>query len=66
MRITVNGRESVVERSLSITELLAEFGLAPLRVAVELNEQLIKRAAFDATWLSEGDQIEIVTLVGGG
>lgn len=66
MRLTVNGRESVFERTLSVAELLAEFDLAPLRVAVEVNLQLVKRASFDSTLLSEGDQVEIVTLVGGG
>jgi thiamine biosynthesis protein ThiS len=35
-------------------------------VAVEVNCDLVPRRSFEATALKEGDQIEIVTLVGGG
>jgi thiamine biosynthesis protein ThiS len=35
-------------------------------VAVEHNLVVLKRAAFDATLVSEGDSVEIVNFVGGG
>jgi thiamine biosynthesis protein ThiS len=35
-------------------------------VAIEHNEVVLKRHAFDTTRLQEGDQVEIVNFVGGG
>jgi sulfur carrier protein len=40
--------------------------LEPIRVAVEINENLIPRKTFAKTVLREGDRVEVVTLVGGG
>lgn len=66
MQITVNGEPKKLDGSVTVTELLDLFGLKPKRVAVEVNEQLVRRANFGETTLNEGDRIEIVTLVGGG
>lgn len=49
-----------------MAELLAERKLIPLRVAVEVNEELVPRKQFAETALRDGDRIEIVTFVGGG
>jgi thiamine biosynthesis protein ThiS len=51
---------------MTLDGLLTELNLPPRRVAVELNRQLVRRAAFGQTTLREGDALEIVTLVGGG
>lgn len=40
--------------------------LEPIRVAVEVNEDVVPRRAFSAHRLHEGDRVEIVTFVGGG
>jgi thiamine biosynthesis protein ThiS len=45
---------------------LASLEIDARRVAVEHNLVVLKRAAFDATRLSEGDNVEIVNFVGGG
>ena len=66
MRITVNGEQREVESSLTVAQLLKKYDLAPLRVAVEINRELVRRARFDEAYLAEGDVVEIVTLVGGG
>lgn len=66
MQITLNGEAQTLDNVSTVSELLARFELAPQRVAVEINEQLVKRALFDATPVREGDRVEIVTLVGGG
>ncbi len=34
--------------------------------AVEVNKQLVRRPSYGETPLRDGDQVEIVTLVGGG
>lgn len=66
MQITVNGNAEMVTDGWTLSDLLQRFELTPERVAVELNEQLIRRATFATTPLRTGDRVEIVTLVGGG
>lgn len=66
MRIIVNGESRETPEAATIADLLGEFDLTPQRVAVEVNEQLVRRAEFAGTALHEGDRVEIVTLVGGG
>lgn len=66
VHLYVNGEPHRFEDALSVAELLEHFGLAPQRVAVELNEQLVRRGQYVQTPLRDGDHVEIVTLVGGG
>ncbi len=66
MRLTVNGKPERIEGVSTLTELLVHFDLAPIRVAIEVNRELVSRGEFDRTALREDDQIEIVTFVGGG
>lgn len=66
MQIQVNGETTTLPDGLTVADLIAQHGLAPERVAVEVNEQLVRRAQFGQTPLSAGDRVEIVTLVGGG
>ena len=66
MTITLNGDPLELERPMTVTELLAHLEIDPRRVAVEHNLVVVKRGAFDATVVREGDQVEIVNFVGGG
>ena len=66
MRIRVNGDWAEHEDGLSVAGLLEAMSLEPLRVAVERNQQLVRRAEHAETQLADGDELEIVTLVGGG
>ena len=66
MTITLNGDPFDLSGPLTVTELLASLDLDARRVAVEYNLVVLKRAAFDATLVNEGDAIEIVNFVGGG
>jgi len=66
MRIVVNGKGREVADEITIAELIDDLSLQPLRVAVERNKQLVPRASHVRTTLFEDDQLEIVTLVGGG
>ena len=64
--IQLNGDPLEVSGPLTVSELLARLEIDWRRVAVERNLVILKRAAFDATIVGEGDQIEIVNFVGGG
>lgn len=64
--ISINGESRRFADSLSVRRLLSELGLDPKKVAVELNGDVVPRDTHDARQLSDGDTVEIVTLVGGG
>jgi len=66
MQILVNGSPQELDTEATVAQLLEKLQLAPIRVAVELNEELVPRREFAATDLHPGDRLEIVTLVGGG
>lgn len=66
MNVTVNGKAEQLEDGMTLAALVAKYGLVPLRVAVEVNQELVSRRNYDATSLKDGDRVEIVTFVGGG
>jgi thiamine biosynthesis protein ThiS len=65
MRVKVNGQEEQLPDGSDILAVLTANRLTPEKVAVELNRRLVRAAKYD-TQLKEGDEIEIVTFVGGG
>jgi len=66
MQVTINGKNQTLTDGITVAELLAQLDLQPIRVAVEVNEDLVPRKTFAETPVRDGDQIEIVTFVGGG
>ncbi len=66
MRVRVNGEEREIPEGASVPVLLAALGLEPARVAVERNRLVVRRASWAETTLAEGDELEILTFVGGG
>ncbi|HEV2762326.1 MAG TPA: sulfur carrier protein ThiS [Pyrinomonadaceae bacterium] len=66
MRVQLNGETKDVAEGLSLEELVAQLNLAPERLAVELNREVVRRADWPRVKLSEGDRVEIVHFVGGG
>ena len=66
MKLTVNGAEKTVAEGLTLAQLVRELGLDKNPIAIEVNRQVVPRDRHGETRLSEGDRLEIVTLVGGG
>jgi len=64
--IFVNGQSRELPQPLTVAELLQHLEIPPRGVAVEVNLQLVARARHAEHQLSDGDQLEIVSLVGGG
>lgn len=64
--ITLNDAARTVASGLTIEGLLVDLKLQPRFLAVELNRRVVPRADHATTLLSDGDRVEIVTLVGGG
>jgi thiazole synthase len=51
---------------MSLGELAGELGLEPAKVAVERNLTVVPRSTLGQVAVEDGDDIEIVTFVGGG
>lgn len=66
MEIQVNGESRAVPNEATVAWLVADLKLQPKFVAVERNRELVPRTEHAQCRLQAGDQIEIVTLVGGG
>jgi len=66
MRVVINGEWREAADGINIAQLLESLSLPPRRVAVERNKQLVPRAQHGDVRVCEGDNLEIVTLVGGG
>ncbi len=64
--VTVNGSREQLDDGATVAQLIAKYKLAPPRVAVEVNQELVSRRDYEATRLKDGDRVEIVTFVGGG
>jgi thiamine biosynthesis protein ThiS len=64
--ITINGETKSFPTALTVAELVERLGSDSSRVAVEVNREVVPRAAHAAHHLAAGDAVEIVTLVGGG
>lgn len=66
MHIIVNGESRTASEGCTLTDLIAELGLADTRIAVECNQDIVSRSLYEATRLREGDRLEIVKAIGGG
>ena len=65
MTVKVNGQDREVTDGTTVLALIAQHDLTPQKVAVELNRRLIRTEKYE-TVLKAGDEVEIVTFVGGG
>jgi thiamine biosynthesis protein ThiS len=65
MRILVNGVERQAQHS-TVADLLISLETPQKGVAVERNRVIVPKSAYKTTHLEDGDEIEIVDIVGGG
>jgi thiamine biosynthesis protein ThiS len=68
MNLIINGESrEFSEPSMALSALVIEkLGMKGDRVAVELNRQIVPRGSWEATFVKDGDHLEIVHFVGGG
>ena len=66
MLLEINGESRDVPASITLAELVRHLALAPERLAIELNQRVVRRGDWPQTVVSEGDRVEIVHFVGGG
>ena len=66
MKIHVNGEDREISAEATVSDLLQELGVTQPHVAVELNLEVVPARSIARRVLSDGDRLEVVTLVGGG
>ena len=66
MLLKVNGETTEAIEGCTVSGLLEQRGLVERPCAVEVNRALVPHRQHPETTLIEGDEVEIVTLVGGG
>jgi sulfur carrier protein len=66
MRIIVNGEPRDVPDSITVRQVVEMVSPPGAAAAAEVNQRLVPRREQETTVLSEGDRVEVVTLVGGG
>lgn len=64
--ILVNGESREAAAGTNVVGLLTQLGLNTGRVAIEHNLQILPKAKWEETRVTEGDRFEIVQFVGGG
>jgi len=69
MKIKVNGEEIKIEldqENVLLSTALNYMGYKPNTIVVELNNLIINSIKWEKVKLKEGDNLEIVSIVGGG
>jgi len=66
MKLQINGEERSFGDDLTLAALVEQLGIKADRVAIELNKIIVRREAWAATRLRDGDCLEVVHFVGGG
>ncbi|HTA10790.1 MAG TPA: sulfur carrier protein ThiS [Streptosporangiaceae bacterium] len=66
MEVVINGKPRQAAATLSLAQAVALLTDAETGVAAAVNGDVIRRAAWAATPLSDGDEVEVLTAVQGG
>jgi thiamine biosynthesis protein ThiS len=66
MKLKLNGADREFDSVRTAADLLTALDIMRERVAIMVNETVIRRANLDTTDLHDGDIVEVITMVGGG
>jgi len=66
MNIMLNGENFFFDKSLTIDELLKKNNISLQNIVIEINKEIITKSLWGKYKLNSGDEIEIITAVGGG
>lgn len=66
INIKVNGQNCTCESNILLPQLLEQLNFNPRLIAIEYNGEILHRQFWQNTNIKQGDQLEIVTIVGGG
>jgi thiamine biosynthesis protein ThiS len=66
MKIILNGEKKDIPDGLTVEGLLQHLDIKPGRVAVEINEEIVRKVAYAETVVKDGERVEVVQFMGGG
>lgn len=66
MKVTVNGEPRELPEGTSVAAVVASVTTAGTGVAAALNDEVVRRSAWESTTLRDDDRIEVLTAVQGG
>ena len=66
IKVTLNGKPAEIQGDMTLSALLEDMKIVPQMVACELNQKIVRRKEYSAIHIAEGDQIEILQMIGGG
>jgi sulfur carrier protein len=64
--LILNGKPREIAAEITLVQLLADLGVDRRMIAVAVNGDVLPRDQYDGVLLHDGDQIEVVRMVGGG
>lgn len=64
--ISLNGKSRILEKPLTVSEALANWGYVPEKVAVAINETFVPRSAYPQRTIRPGDRVDVLVAVQGG
>jgi thiamine biosynthesis protein ThiS len=66
MHLTINGEAVETPTLDTVADLANWLGLPSIGSAIELNGAVVRKSDYLNTQIKEGDQLEVIRLVGGG
>ena len=66
IKIKLNGKIKLVNKNLSVQNLVNEFKIPIKKVAIELNQEIVDKKKIKSINLKNNVKIEIVHFIGGG
>ena len=66
MEIVINGDPHQVADETSLAEAVSQLTTSATGVAAAVNDEVVRRAAWESTRLAAGDRVEVITAVQGG
>jgi sulfur carrier protein len=66
LQLTLNGQATTVDSGTTLGQLIDARGIVRRMIAVEYNGEIVPRHQYDEIVLNDGDQLEVVQMVGGG
>ena len=66
INIVLNGEDKTISNDTNIDQLLKKLDLENVRLAVEINKEIVPRSDYGLHTLNEHDIVEIVQAIGGG
>lgn len=66
MTIQLNGERHEIQDGMSVAVLLQKMEIRLDQVAVEINMEIMDKSGFESRLLQDGDQVEVMSFIGGG